>query len=178
MGKLRVGTCGANHGRAWPQTQIRCPSSSPLSTPSGGGRCSWPRTTRRAARHTLWPGASAVPPGPLPTNQNPLEGGTECLPFCTLWTRRSPPTSLPPDGGRGRGSKESTLLRFLAFADSYTKRWEIQFIFTAFSYPVVGPVRRADWRQAWLDRRERVHCATAQATAHAWLSASQVPEKK
>ena len=41
-------------------------------------------------------------------------------------------------------------MRFLAFRDSYTTRWEIQFIFTAFSCPVVGPVRRADWRQARL----------------------------
>jgi hypothetical protein len=75
-------------------------------------------------------------------------GVTECLLFCTLWTRRSPPISLPPNGGRGRGPKESTRLGFLAFRVSYTTRWEIQFIFTAFSCPVVGPVRRADWRQA------------------------------
>ena len=41
-------------------------------------------------------------------------------------------------------SKDCTRLRFLAFRDSYRTRWEIQFIFTAFSCPVVGPVRRAD----------------------------------
>ncbi len=119
------------HGRAWPQTQIRCPGSSALSPPSGGGRRSWPRTTRRAARHTLWPGASAVPLGPLPKNRNPLEGGdgvTGFIPFCTLWTRRSPPTLLPPNVGRGRGSKESTRLTFFAFRDSCTTRWEIKFI--------------------------------------------------
>jgi hypothetical protein len=43
-------------------------------------------------------------------------------------------------------------LSFFAFRDSYTTRWEIKFIFTAFSCPVVGPVRRADWRQPRLDK--------------------------
>ena len=31
--------------------------------------------------------------------------------------------------------------------------------------------------QARLDGRERVHSATAQATAHAWLNASQLPDE-
>ena len=42
--------------------------------------------------------------------------------------------------------------------------------------PVVVPVRLAEWRQARLDGRERVHRATAQATAHAWLNAPQLPD--
>jgi hypothetical protein len=101
-----------------------------------------------------------VPPGPLPTNQNPLGGDLSLLEsravpakkkrgftqlirrpfrgsypprsprpvrgakfrvsvlagcdrvFLRAVTRRSPPTSLPPNGGRGRGSKESTRLNF------------------------------------------------------------------
>ncbi len=39
-------------------------------------------------------------------------------------------------------------MKFLALRGSYTARLEIQFAFTAFSCPVVVPVRRADWRQA------------------------------
>ncbi len=54
-------------------------------------------------------------------------GVTEFIHFCTLRTRKSPRTALSPHGGRGRGSKESTRLRYLAFRDSYTTRWEIKF---------------------------------------------------
>jgi hypothetical protein len=149
-----------------PARQTRCLGSLAFSPPSGGGRRSWPKTSRRAAKHTLRPGASAVPPGPLPTNHNPPEGVTEFIHFCALWARRSPPTSLPPNGSRGRGSKESTRLRFLAFRDSYTTRWEIHF-FSAFSCPVVVPVRREDWRQARLLNGKGCGASLRRPMAHA-----------
>jgi hypothetical protein len=36
------------------------------------------------------PGASAVPPGPLPTNQNPLEGGGRVPPFLHAVDQKTP----------------------------------------------------------------------------------------
>ncbi len=52
---------------------------------------------------------------------NPL-GMTEFICPCTLWTGSSPPNSLPPRGGRGCDSKESTRLRVFAFRDPYATR--------------------------------------------------------
>ena len=72
-----MGPCTGVHG---PKHIFYAPVA--LSPPSGVGRCS-----KSASRHTLWPGASAVPPVPLSMHQNPLE---EMTGFFSLSARCGP----------------------------------------------------------------------------------------
>ncbi len=129
-GKVGVGTCGAMHGRAWTQIQILC-SGSPL--PS----LRWPSLLAKnnQVRCESHPVARRVGGSSRAAADEPKSSGADdrVYPFLYALDQKDAPTSLLPRRGRGRGSYESTHLRFIAFRDSYTKRWEIQFIFTAYS---------------------------------------------